>query len=151
MFVGDEATAKKLVDEQGKKRIASQIEPDGRQPFEMVRTKAYDYSRFNLEALENLAMFAQRVGVDLWSYKTEDGRSIRAALDWLAPYASGVKKWDGKQITEPKMSETVRVFRLAAKGYHDAKYEAVAKAARARGKLEPGDRTDLVFPPMKED
>ena len=114
MFIGDEATAKKLIDEQGKKRIASQIEPDGRQPLELLRTKAYDYSRFNLEALENLAMFANRIGVDLWNYKTDDGRCIRAAVDWLAPYAAGEKQWDGMQITEPKMSETVRVYRLAA-------------------------------------
>jgi hypothetical protein len=149
MFIGDDAAAKKLIEEQGKKRIEKQIEPDGKQPFEMVRTKAYDYCRFNLEALENLAMFAQRMNIDLWNYKTADGRSLRAAVDWLAPYASGEKQWDGMQITEPKMVETVRVYRFAAKGFQDQKYEDVVAGARKRGNLKPGDLTDLLYPPFK--
>jgi hypothetical protein len=149
LYLGDEETAKKLIDEQAKKRIASQIEPDGREPLELVRTKAYDYCRFNLEALENVAMLADRVGIDLWNYKTDDGRCIRAALDWLAPYATGEKKWEGMQITDPKMAETIHVYRFAAKGYKDAKYEQVVDAVRKRGNLKPGDRTDLLFPPFK--
>jgi len=146
LYLGDDALAKKLIDEQGHKRIKSQIEPDGRQPLELERTKAYDYSRFNLEALCNIAMLGQRVDVDLWNFKTEDGRSIRAALDWLAPYASGEKTWEGKQITDPKMLESARVYRLAANAYHDEKCEKLVQAIRQRGKIDPGDRTDLLFP-----
>jgi len=146
LYLGDDDTAKKLIYEQAKHRIATQIESDGREPLELVRTKAYDYCRFNLEALENVALLADRVGIDLWNYKTDDGRSIRAALDWLSPYASGEKKWEGQQITDPKMNETMRVYRIAAKAYHDPKYESVAQAARERGKIEEGDRTDLMFP-----
>src|SRR5581483_6046230 len=149
MFVGDNDAARKLLEEQAKKRIASQIEPDGRQPLELVRTKAYDYCRFNLEALENVAMFGDRLGMNLWNYKTDDGRCIRAAVDWLAPFASGEKQWDGMQITEPKMVETGRVFRFAAKGFHDSKYEKVVDGARNRGNLQPGDLTDLLYPPVK--
>jgi hypothetical protein len=149
LYLDDQETAKKLIDEQAKKRIASQIEPDGREPLELARTKAYDYSRFNLEALEYLAMLADRVGIDLWNYKTDDGRSIRAALDWLAPYASGEKPWEGKQITEPKMNETVQVYRFASRGLHDPKYEQVVQSVRKRGNLAAGDRTDLMFPPIQ--
>jgi hypothetical protein len=151
LYLGDDATAKKLIDEQAKKRIATQIEPDGRQPLELVRTKAYDYSRFNLEALENVAMLADHLGIDLWNYKTDDGRCLRAALDWLAPYATGDKKWEGQQITDPKMAETIRVYRFAAKGFKDAKYETVVDAVRKRGNLPAGDRTDLMYPMMKLD
>jgi hypothetical protein len=146
LYLGDDTTAKKLINEQGTKRISSQIEPDGRQPLELVRTKAYDYCRFNLEALCNVALLGKHVGVDLWNYKTDDGRSIRAALDWLAPYATGEKTWEGKQITDPKMLESARVYRLAANAYGDDRYEKTVQAIRKRGKIDAGDRMDLLFP-----
>src|SRR5262249_43547132 len=43
LFVGEEeAAVKKLLEEGRTKRIAHQIEPDGRQPLELKRTKAFD-------------------------------------------------------------------------------------------------------------
>ena len=38
-------------------------------------------------------------GPPLWSFATDDGRSIRKALDWLLPYALGKEKWPYKQVT----------------------------------------------------
>jgi hypothetical protein len=145
MYLGDESTARQLVAGQGRKFISTQIDPDGRQPLEMERTKAFDYSRFNLEALGNLAMFGQQLGVDLWNFKTEDGRSLRAALDWFAPYASGEKKWEGQQIVDPKMAEAMRVYRWAANAYNEPKYERVAQAIRSRAGAGR-ERVDLLWP-----
>lgn len=47
----------------------------------------------NLQALFTLAALGQRVNVDLWRYETEDGRSLRKALDFLADYADPEKAW----------------------------------------------------------
>ena len=79
-------------------RIARQIEPDGRQPLELARTKSLSYSLFNLEALMLLDRFGRQVGLDLWSFATADGRSLRAALSHLAPYADPTRPWPRQDL-----------------------------------------------------
>lgn len=68
-----------------------QIEPDGQQPLELARTKSLGYSLFNLEALFNLARLGGNVNVDWWNFATKDGRSLQAAMRYLAPYADPSK------------------------------------------------------------
>jgi len=80
------------------KRLARQIEPDGRQPFELARTKSLGYSLFNLEALFNLARLGEHADVDWWGFTTKDGRSLRTALRYLAPYADPAKPWPKDDI-----------------------------------------------------
>ncbi|HEY7088028.1 MAG TPA: alginate lyase family protein [Tepidisphaeraceae bacterium] len=147
LYLGDEDLARKLIQKHGPERIAKQIQPDGTQPYELERTRAFDYSRFNILAHIEMAMLAQRVGVDLWGYKTEDGRSLKLALDWLIPYATGEKEWPYKQITPIKMKETATVLRRAANGLHDPRYEQlIAKLKDGEGLPE---RAELVFPPKQ--
>lgn len=149
LYLGDDAFAKKLIETEGKKRIASQIEPDGRQPLELERTKAFDYSRFNLLALMQLATIGERVGVDLWNYKTDDGRSIRAAIDWLAPYGTGEKKWDYEQITDAKWQDLYNILRRASNAYHEPKYEAMAQKVK---NADPAtSRVNLLYPASKSE
>ena len=54
----------------------------------------------NLDGLMILARLGENAGVDLWSYQTRDGRSIRKALEFLKPFASGEKKWPYQQLGE---------------------------------------------------
>ena len=142
LFLGDKERAKRII-LRGRDRVASQIEPDGRQPHELERTNAFDYSRFNILAHQELAMLGERVGLDLWNYQTKDGRSLRKAIDWLLPYATGEKKWEYQQIREKKMKEAATVLRRAANAYNDAKYEQAIK------KIEGGTSamTDMLYPP----
>jgi hypothetical protein len=127
LFQSDKDLARKIAEAAKTKRIAFQIKPDGTEPLELARTKSFSYSVFNLTALEWLAVEARPVGVDLWSYRAENGVSIRAALDFLLPYAEGTKKWtyqalngvEGDSLTEPLL--------LAAMNYHDPRYLSDAK------------------------
>ena len=130
LFTGDVATARKQA-EAGKARIAAQLEPDGRQPLELRRTKSYGYSLYNLDALLTLAELGRRVDVDLFTYRTADGRSLRAAVDYLKPYFPSAKAWPNKQI-EPVKSPDLRLaglLRRAAIGFHDPQYEKVLDQA----------------------
>jgi hypothetical protein len=107
------------------KRIAAQIEPDGRQPLELARTKAWSYSVGNLDGLTQLALLGQRVGVDLWNYQTLDGRSIRKALDYLTPFAIGGAKWPHQQLGDWPPQMLFPLLRRAATEYGDGRFAAV--------------------------
>ncbi len=81
-----------------RERIAWQIEPDGRQPLETSREDGFSYSVFNLEALAVAANMAEPLGVNLWKFKTPDGRCMRVAFEYLEPFAAGSKPWPYKQL-----------------------------------------------------
>lgn len=98
LFLGKTELATEVARTARQKRIAVQVEPDGRQPLELVRTRAWGYSVGNLGGLMLLARLSENVGVDLWHYETSDGRSLRKALDYLAPFAVGDAKWPHAQI-----------------------------------------------------
>jgi hypothetical protein len=131
LFTGQDALAKRALTEARAKRIAAQIEPDGRQPLETARTRGISYSTMNLDGLTLLATLGERVGVDFWDYRTDDGRSVGRALAWLAPYASGEKPWPYRQIDAYDRAEfTICLLRAAA---HDrgAPYLTPAMLAEA--------------------
>lgn len=128
LFIGDTEQAKRSV-MSARVRIASQIEPDGTQPLELERTKSFEYCMFNLVALTTAAEVGRKLGLDLDGYRTDDGRSLRKALDALAPYADPKKKWPGKQISgiATPRRELAFLLRRAAIVYRDGEYEALLR------------------------
>ncbi|MEI8310049.1 MAG: alginate lyase family protein [Verrucomicrobiota bacterium] len=80
-------------------RLKLQIDPDGSQPEELVRTISMSYTSFSLCSFTNFAISAKKCGFDAWHFETDDGRSIRRAMDWLTPYLLGEKEWAWKQIS----------------------------------------------------
>jgi hypothetical protein len=126
-FVGKTDLAKKIVLDAREKRIAKQIDSDGKMPRELQRTKSFSYSTFNLRALMDLANLGQNLGIDLWHFQTEDGRSIRKALDFLAPYVKPDSKWPYQQIEKLDRRELASLLLRAAPQYPDAHYESLVK------------------------
>jgi hypothetical protein len=127
LFLGEKELARKVAETAETKRIAFQIQPDGSEPLELARTKSFSYSVFNLTALEQLAQEDRLTGVNLWSYKAQNGASIRAALDYLLPYAEGTKQWTHQALNGVDPDSLTAPLLLAAVHYHDAGYLEDAK------------------------
>jgi len=117
LFLGKKDLARSVLETAKSKRIAVQIEPDGRQPLELERTRAWGYSVGNLDGLMQLAQLAETLGIDLWHYETRDGRSIRKALDFLTAFAFGEKKWPYQQLGEWPPQQLFPLIRRASSHY----------------------------------
>ncbi|HEX5282568.1 MAG TPA: alginate lyase family protein [Bryocella sp.] len=138
LFLGDRDLARSIVERARTKRIQLQIEPDGREPLELARTRAFGYSEGNLDGLMQLATLGRQIGVDLWNFHTSDGRSMLAALNYLLPFALGQKPWLYQQITGFQGDMLLHCTERAALATQDELYIA---AALQLG----GNRNDLDF------
>ena len=143
LFVGKKELAIQVLGDARQKRIAKQVEPDGRQPLELARTKAWSYSIGNLDGLMQLAALGEHAGVDLWNFQTKDGRSIRKALDFLTPVALGETKWPYPELGGLKPDSLFPLMRRAAAVYGDRKYQLLM--ARVP-ELDREDRSRLLHP-----
>jgi hypothetical protein len=141
LFVGRRDLARQVLEQAREKRIATQVEPDGRQPLELARTKAWSYSNGNLDGLMELATLGERVGVDLWNFQTHDGRSIRKALEFLTPIALGEKRWQYQELGGVKPESLFPLMRRAAAVYHDKEYQALTAKLP---EIDSGDRSRLL-------
>ena len=80
----------------------------------------------NLEGWFTVAQLGDEAGVDLWNYRTGDGRSLRAALDYLVPFTSGQATWPHQQIIPIATGDFVPLLRLAAGVWPSGGYGALA-------------------------
>ena len=142
-FAGDHDTAADMV-RRARVSLEQQLEPDGRQPLELARTRALDYSEFNLRAYTELAVIGEKLGVDLWHHVGDDGQSIRRGFDFLLPYLAGRADWPYEQITDPKHDKYAQSLRRLAIAFRDPAYE------KAIDRLDTDEETrvilDLVMP-----
>lgn len=143
LFLGKRNLAVEVLQAARQKRIAAQIEADGRQPLELARTKSWSYSSFNLEALLLLATLGERAGVDLWNYQTSDGRGIRKALDFLLPFAFGERKWEYQQLGGIEPQILWPLLRRAASAYPDKQSQELLGQLP---ELDLADRSRLLRP-----
>jgi hypothetical protein len=90
-----------------------------------------------------LARLGEHVDVDLWHYKTSDGRCIRAALDFLIPFGMGEQKWPYKQIGGFSGDSIYALLRKAALKYPDGPYRELVSRRRP---LDPASRAVLLYP-----
>lgn len=141
LFVGKNELAKNILETAKQKRIAKQIEPDGKQPLELERTKSWSYSTMNLDSLVNLAELGESVGVDLWNFQTKDNRGIRQAIEFLYPFSIGENKWKYEQIEPLQPERLFSIMRRAARKYTDEKF---VKMMSAVPKLETNNKNAIL-------
>jgi hypothetical protein len=119
LFLGDEEMAREICQRAGDRRLAPQIAADGSQPLELRRSKSWDYSIYNLQAMVILARLGKACGVDLWHYRDEEGSGIREALLFLLPYAQSEEEWQWKQIKEIHYDSYISMLNELAYVYAD--------------------------------
>jgi hypothetical protein len=147
LYSGRPEVAREAIALNATRRILEQIEPDGSQPAELARTRAFDYSLFNLRALMNLARLGEQVEVDLWNFESPDGRSIRAALDWLIPFVEDPAAFPYEQIRPRDAYQFKEVLRRGARHYGNDRYEELI--ARLPDADPRAFVVDLIFPPER--
>ncbi len=144
LFSGKPAVAIEVAETAIKKRILAQIQPDGTMPEELDRTRSLHYSIFNLQAFFELARLAEQTDVDLWH--AADSR-IKAALNFLAPYADPARPWPQKDVIAANRADILWPLLYAAEKYKDDSYRQTVE------KLPAADREgllgNLVFPLMR--
>jgi hypothetical protein len=101
------------------RRISLQILSNGSEWIELERNVPSGYCQYNLQALTTCADLSMHMslllpdsdattsmtstgsggsgssggGSSVWDFSTEDGRSLRKAIDWLLPYAANQTRW----------------------------------------------------------
>jgi hypothetical protein len=130
--------------ERTQSRIAMQIEPDGKMPRELQRTRALHYSVFALQAAAGVADLAGCVGRDVWRSATPDGRGLRAAVDFLLPYIGRESQFPYRDLKPEASEQSFELFSRAAWGLADANY---ASAAATLARFNPDSAINLTIAP----
>lgn len=99
-FVGNTEVANAYMNTFPEQRILPQVTADGRQPEELVRTRAFGYSCYNLKHYLDMLDLCRLQGHDLTS-NAEVMQCIQAAIDFLTPYlGKPVSAWPFQQIAD---------------------------------------------------
>ena len=105
LFAGRDEVANEICTHSFPRRLAAQIEADGRQPLELVRTRSLDYCLMNLTALFDLADLGGRVDID---FETDaigtDGSGKEVFLRDLWPPQEEIRDEIGRSV-QAKMFE----------------------------------------------
>ena len=108
LFLDKKVEAKNVLNTVFDERIAPQIEADGSQPHELDRTKGLTYSILNLSALNRLAFYGKKVGVDIWGQTSAEG-DMQKAYEFLYPYLDENNTWPYEQLGDmDKVLERLR-------------------------------------------
>lgn len=144
LYCGDKEQALKIANAAAKKRILSQIKPDGSMPEEMARTRPLFYSNYNLHAMFLVAYMSKKLDVDLWS--AGDSR-LRAGLDFLTPYTDSNKTWPTPTVSKADPMKMFPILLMANDVYPQGNYlRFLDNLPASQRKVR---RENLAFPLMR--
>jgi hypothetical protein len=73
--------------------VPGQMTMNGSFPQELMRTKPYSYSLFNLEAFASIAQTLSTKDDNLWSFETDNTRGMRTSVAFIFPFIKDKKRW----------------------------------------------------------
>lgn len=144
LFSGADKQAAEIIEEFPSRRLTLQIDPSGRLPKELARSRGWSYSVFALKAALQMAMLGECVGIDLWNWRSSDGKNLRAAVDFLVANRRNLDDWQKPDLDldhpdgrAKAMKDTDQLFRLAAWGWRDPD-------------INPNGATDYLLPDYRQ-
>lgn len=73
----------------------------------------------------NVGLLGVSAGVDVFGYSSAKHQSIRRALDYVLPFATGVSPWPFNQLHKGEWAQLFRPLRVASRVWGEASYEEV--------------------------
>ena len=95
-LVGDDDKMNFCRDRFKKVLLSNQMAEDGSFPLELCRTKPYNYSLFNLDAMATICQILSTEKDNLWEYSLPDGRSMKKGIEFMYPFIADKSKWNYK-------------------------------------------------------
>ncbi|MGV3577923.1 alginate lyase family protein [Brevundimonas sp.] len=126
LYAGMDEVARTVAERFKTTRIVPQFAPDGSLPQELTRTRSLHYSTWTLTASFDLAQLGSCVGVDLWNWSSEDGRSLRNATDFMAGWAGRETEWPYPELDKTETQGLYEVLLRGAWAWNDAELAADA-------------------------
>jgi hypothetical protein len=127
--------------------VPQQIAADGSFPLEIERTKPYGYSLFNLDAM---ATTCEILGGDAWTFELPDGRGMRRAVAFMAPYIRNRAAWphgkDVQYFDEWPMRHPSLLF--AGVAFHRTDYLELWQTLKADSDVEEVVRNFFIRQPL---
>jgi hypothetical protein len=148
LYVGDRDQARRVLAAVPKRRLATQIKPDGRQPHEIARTRGLTYSAMNLRGFCLLARLGEHCEVDLWQRDEAESNRILLAAEFLYPYLADPEEWPYQQIGEKVPRGEADYGYLLTTRLGESKFRDVMEPG---GRPEPGDIAPLVYARVPRD
>lgn len=156
LYVGNLNVARDIINALPEQRMFKQIEPDGRMPQELRRTRAFHYSQYNLTHIIDIMTMAQKLGIYLDNSTSADGRNFYKVMDYMAGYTGkSLAEWPYKEIgnwTETQQNFCKDLYRTAI--YIGNQQATPEKLARNKHYLRlyndnrilnPNDRFNLLY------
>lgn len=94
-YIGNDEICNNIVRDFANRRINPQIMEDGSQPEELKRTKAFNYSVYNLQHLVDFCIIQRNLGND---YINGEGCRIRTAIEYLDQYVGHRDRFPYQEI-----------------------------------------------------
>jgi Alginate lyase len=130
--------------------LPTQMAADGSFPLELERTKPYNYSLFNLEAMGAICQILSTPDDNLWMFELPDGRGMRRTLAFMAPYIRDKGTWprppDLEYADEWPMRQSALLFGGLA--FSDVSYLDLWKTLRPESEVDEVIRNFFIRQPL---
>lgn len=123
LYLGDVQLTKNMV-ELAQESLENMLNDEGGQVHELARTKSFSYSCFNLQALTDIAVIGDKVGMNMWQYKSESNKSLSLAIDYLIPVVNG-EKWKHSTLNAIDLSSLIPIISKLVNKHTTEKYKAI--------------------------